>query len=103
MNNRLEALLGMHEKDPNDSFLMYGIALEYLSAGKFEESEKFFSQLLKSDPKYVPAYMQFARLKENQNDKESAKKLYRQGIKTANEAGDKHAAKEMEEFLDELE
>jgi len=103
MNNRLEALLGMYEKDPKDSFLMYGIALEYFSAGKFEESKFFFEQLLESDPKYVPAYMQYARLKEKQNDIDGAKKLYRQGIKIANEAGDKHAAKEMEEFLDELE
>lgn len=103
MNNRLESLLGMHEKDPQDSFLMYGIALEYISSGKFEEAEKFFSQLLNADPNYVPAYMQYARLKEKQNDFEGAKKLYRKGITIANEAGDKHAAKEMEEFLDELE
>ena len=103
MNNRLEALLGMYEKDPKDSFLMYGIALEYLSAGNFEESENFFIKLLETDSKYVPAYMQYARLKENQNDIEGAKKLYQQGITIAIEAGDKHAAKEMEAFLDELE
>ena len=33
----------------------------------------------------------------------AAKDFYKQGIQMAKENGDKHAAKEMEEFLDELE
>lgn len=103
MNNRLEALLNLQKKDPNDSFILYGIALEYMSAKNYEEAEKYFKDLLFLDPKYVPAYMQFARLKENQNEIEDARSLYKRGIKIAKETGDNHAAKEMEEFLDELE
>ena len=103
MNNRLDALLNLYTKDPNDPFLLYGIALEYMSAKNYSEAEKYFKTLLQQDPEYVPAYMQFARLKENQNEVDGAKNLYLQGIKVAKETGDYHAAKEMEEFLDELE
>lgn len=103
MNNRLEALLNLHKKDTNDSFLLYGIALEYVSVKNYGEAEKYFKTLLSQNPKYVPAYMQYARLKENQNDIEDARNLYKQGITVAKETGENHAAKEMEEFLDELE
>jgi tetratricopeptide (TPR) repeat protein len=103
VNNRLESLINLLKKDPDDSFLLYGIALEYLSVKKFDEAEKYFENLLAKDPKYVPAYMQYARLKEKQNQTNEAKILYRKGIEIARETGDAHAAKEMEEFLDELE
>ncbi|MGA8265397.1 MAG: hypothetical protein WB779_13220 [Ignavibacteriaceae bacterium] len=102
MNNRLESLLKLLEKEPNDSFLLYGIALEYMSANNFEEAEKYFKSLLKNDAKYVPAYMQYAQLKERQNEIAAAKGLYIEGTHIAKENGDKHATKEMEEFLDEL-
>ena len=47
--------------------------------------------------------MQYAQLKEKQNEIGRAKDLYKRGIQIAKETGDKHAAKEMEDFLDELE
>jgi len=103
LNNRLESLLNLYEKEPEDSFLMYGIALEYTSQKNYEEAEKYFKKLLTSNPAYVPAYMQYARLKENQNEIYEAKNIYKQGIKIAKGAGENHAAKEMEDFLDELE
>ena len=103
MNDRLESLLNLFKKEPGDSFLLYGIALEYMSANNFKEAEKYFKSLLANNSKYVPAYMQYAQLKEKQNEVEAAKSLYKKGIDIAKESGEKHAAKEMEEFLDELE
>ena len=44
-----------------------------MSANNFEEAEKYFKSLLKNDSKYVPAYMQYAQLKERQNEIESCK------------------------------
>jgi len=102
MPERLEALLKFYEKDPTDSFVIYGIALEYISRKEFDKGEEYLQILIKNDPKYVPAYMQYARLKENLNQIEDAKKLYRMGINAAKQIGDKEAVKEMEEFLDEL-
>lgn len=102
MNNRLDSLLKLLEKEPEDSFLLYGVALEYKSAGNFDEAENYFRKLLQSDPGYVATYMQYAGLKEKQNRIEEAKELYKLGIEKAQQAGDNHAAKEMEGFLDEL-
>lgn len=103
MTNRLEALLKFFEKDPKDSFTIYGIALEYVSLKEFFKAEEYFQKLLVFDPGYVAGYMQYAMLKEKLNDINSAKDLYSRGIKIAKETGDKKSAAEMEEFLNELE
>ncbi|HKJ81160.1 MAG TPA: hypothetical protein VJ954_04005 [Ignavibacteriaceae bacterium] len=102
MNNRLDSLLKLLEKEPEDSFLLYGVALEYISANNLEESEKYFIKLINADPDYLATYMQYAGLKEKQDKIDEAKELYKQGIEKAQKSGDNHAAKEMEDFLDEL-
>lgn len=103
MNNRLQSLLAMYEKDPKDSFLIYGIALEYIALEDYEKAEQYFISLLEQDPNYVPLYIQYAKLKENQSKIGEAKELYMKGIQVAKDTGDTHSAAEMEEFLDELE
>ena len=100
---RLEQLLKLYELDKNDPFLSYGIALEYISVKKLAEAEEYLKAALETDPDYVAAYMQYAQLKTNLNETEAAKKLYFQGIAAALKSGDKRSAKEMEDFLEELE
>lgn len=103
MKSRLESLLEMLEQQPFDSFLLYGIALEYMAMNDDEKAEEYFKELLEADPGYVPGYMQYASLKINQNEIEDAKFLLRKGIKLAREKNDRHAVNEMEDLLDELE
>ena len=103
MADRLKLLLKLYEKDPNDSFVSYGIALEYISLKEYETAEKYLSSLLTANPDYVPAYMQLAQIKEKLSSFDEAADLYKIGIKTARNQGDTHAANEMEEFLNELE
>lgn len=103
MINRLNSLLELHKKEPMDSFVTYGIALEYISTKDFLKAEEYLSLLLKNDPNYVPAYMQYAMLNEKTDNIEKAKEIYRKGILVARELKDLKAANEMEEFLNDLE
>lgn len=103
MADRLSSLLELYEKDPKDSFVAYGIALEYISSENSEKAEEYLTSILQSNPEYVPAYMQLAQIKEKLNSFDEAADFYRKGIKAAKEQGDRHAAKEMEGFLNELE
>jgi len=103
MSDRLQALFNFYEKDPKDSFVIYGIALEYISQKNYEKGEEYLKLLINQDPDYVAAYMQYARLKENLNEMEEAKNIYHKGIEAAKKVGDKHAITEMEDFLNELE
>lgn len=102
MKSRLDSLLELLEQQPYDSFLLYGIALEYMALNDDDKAEEYFKDLLESDPAYVPAYMQYASLKINQNEIEEAKFLLRKGIKIAREKNDRKALSEMEDLLDEL-
>lgn len=103
MSDRLEALLNFFEKDPHDTFTIYGIALEFLSNKKYDKAEEYLTLLLKEDPDYVPAYMQYGQLASTLGRIDEARTLFNNGIIAANKSGDKRSAKEMEEFLDELE
>ncbi len=80
--NRLEGLLELHVKNPKDSFVMYGIALEYISIKDFTKAEEYCLKLLETDPKYVPVYMQYAQLKEKINHIDDAKKIYLKELKS---------------------
>jgi len=102
MSDRLNSLLKLLEKDPDDSFLSYGIALEHISKGNYEEAEKYLTSLQKKDPDYVPAYMQLAHVYEKFNFIDKAKNIYKEGIEIARKNNDSHAADEMEDFLNEL-
>ncbi len=103
MSDRLKSLFELYKKDPNDSFVSYGIALEYISAANYDEAEKFLTDIVSNDPDYVPAYMQLARVKENLNKIEEAKDTYKKGIEVAKNNNELRTASEMEEFLSELE
>ena len=103
MSERLKSLIDLYQKDPNDSFVAYGIALEYSSTENYEEAEKYLTKLIINDPNYVPAYMQLAQVKENLNKIDDAKKTYKKGIDVAIKNNELRTASEMEEFLSELE
>jgi len=96
---RLDQLLELLRSEPNDTFLRYGVAMEYAKAGQFEDSLKEFAELLKRDPNYVPAYFMAGRTCEQNGDLEGAKKFYKDGIATANKIGDTHAAGEISQAL----
>jgi tetratricopeptide (TPR) repeat protein len=102
MANRLESLLELHKKDSKDSFIIYAIALEYNAAKDFSKAEEYFDLVLRQDPDYIPAYLQYGILKSNLKKKEEAVKIFENGIIIANKIGDKHASNEMEGFLNEL-
>ena len=52
---QLEAMLA---EDPTDSFLRYGLAMEYVSEGNDAEAVQRFRDMFSATPDYVPAYLQ---------------------------------------------
>ncbi len=102
MTNRLDALLTLLKKNPEDTFLLYGIALEYSAIEKYDKTKEYLLKAIKTDENYVPAFMQLAQLSEKLNKIDDAKKYYTLGIEAAKKTGDKRSEREMEEFLDEL-
>lgn len=53
-NSRREQIIEMLKDEPNDSFLLYGLAMEHQSAGEEEQALKVFGDLMDSNPDYPP-------------------------------------------------
>lgn len=92
---RITQLLNFLKAEPNDPFLLYALATEYVK----DEPTKalaFFEKLLNEHPDYVPTYYHAAALYDEMGLQEKAGKAYRLGMEKAREANDRHALRELQ-------
>ena len=99
---RLETLLNLVEQNPADSFMRYGLAMEYRNTGNLEAAVNEFRKLMAADPDYGPAYFHGGQTLERLGRQEEARDLYRQGLEVTTRKGDHHARDEMQAALDLL-
>ena len=102
-DERMRKLRTMLEKEPNDAFLLYGLALEYKKRQEFDEAMKWLGRVIAVDPGYCYAYYQRGLVQEMQGDVEAAKRSYREGIAAAERKGDAHAREELSAALQQVE
>jgi Tfp pilus assembly protein PilF len=93
----------MLERDPNDTFLTYAIALEHKKAGHHAEAIEWFHKVLAKDPSYCVAYHMAGQTHEDAGEIDAAKRAYRDGIAAAAKCGDAHAMGEMQAALNFIE
>jgi len=101
--SRLDILLKSLKENSHDAFTRYLVALEYAKLNRHDEAIGQFEKLLNEHPAYVPTYYQFAQLYENINRIDDAIRIYQLGLVAARNAGDFHAASEIQAALDMLE
>jgi tetratricopeptide (TPR) repeat protein len=100
---RLKKLLQWEAEKPDDAFLKYAIAEEYVSAGRDIEALKYFTLLLKKFPEYLPTYYQLGKLMERIGKVDEAKAVYERGKEIAQAAGDTKTLRELKEAQEQLE
>jgi predicted Zn-dependent protease len=89
-------------QNPTDAFTLYGIALEFLRERDLVAAEKYFKELLQTNPEYVPGYQIYAQTLAEHDRAEEAKDLLNKGIAAASRQGNQHARSEMEGLLEQL-
>ena len=99
---RRQQLQEMLAEEPNDPFLRYGLAMEFVSEGNDAEAVRCFHELLTVAPEYVPGYLQSGQALVRLGRPEEARTVFGRGIAKAREQGNHHAADEMEAFLANL-
>ena len=99
---RLEILLNLVQQNPADSFMRYGLAMEYRNAGNLEAAVAEFRKLMTADPDYSPAYFHGGQTLERLGRLEEARELYTKGVEVTTRKGDLHARDEMQGALDLL-
>lgn len=102
MKSRLEALLELVQKDENDSFSRYGLAMEYVSAGDHAQAVETFNELIRRDPDYHAAYYHLAKTYEALGKIREAFAAYDNGIRVARKINNQHAVNELIDARDEL-
>lgn len=100
---RLQKLLTMLEREPNDTFLLYGVAMEHKKLNELGKALEHLNQVIQRDPGYCYAYHQCGLVHEAQGDLEAARQAYRDGIVAATNKGDAHAKEEISAALEMIE
>jgi tetratricopeptide (TPR) repeat protein len=99
---RLDLLKGMVEQSPADSFLRYGLAMEYRNAGDAEAAVREFAAILAANADYAPAYFHGGQTLERLGRLDEARDWYRRGLEATARQGNQHAHSEMQAALEML-
>jgi hypothetical protein len=95
---QLAELKKMLEEEPNDAFLLYSIALQYLEVDP-ATSIKLLKELHQRQPEYLPAIERLAYMLEDAEDYANAKVYASLGIAAAQAQGAAKTEKELSVFL----
>lgn len=93
--NRLERLLEFLKNEPNDPFLKYALATEYLRLNNTEEALRFYLDLVDKHTDYIGTYYHLGKLHEQLGQQDDALRVYEQGIEIAKRIKDQHALTEL--------
>jgi tetratricopeptide (TPR) repeat protein len=100
--SRLEKLLEFIKSEPEDPFLKYALATEYLRINETAKALEYYEDLVNTHPNYVGTYYHLGKLYEALNRKEDAIITYETGMKITREQRDNHALSELQAVYNEL-
>jgi lipoprotein NlpI len=92
----------MLARQPEDPFLHYALAMEWVKEGNIDTGLEQFDRVLALDPGYLGAYFQKAGVLIGQGRISDAQTTLKAGIDASRQKGDTHAADEMCGLLDTL-
>ena len=94
--SRLEKLLDFLQNEPEDEFLQYALATEYLRLNETGKALQYYEGLVKNHPDYVGTYYHLGKLYEALNRKNDAISIYEKGMDIAKQKRDNHAFSELQ-------
>ena len=103
MNQRLNQLIALHEKEPLDPFLTYGIALEHAKLHDHTQALHWLDKTLALDANYCYGYYQKAKVLSAMGKDDEARAAAEAGISRAKTLNDAHAQSELSDLLATLE
>src|SRR6195952_5179489 len=94
--SRLDKLLEFIKNEPEDEFLKYALATEYLRLNDTQKALAYYEDLVNNHPGYVGTYYHLGKLYEALDRKTDAQTTYEKGMKIALEKRDNHAFSELQ-------
>ena len=96
---RKEMIFEMLEKEPNDVFLNYALAMEHLATSDFKDAESQFKKVLSINASYLPCFYQLGQVNEKLGNTTIAINYYKQGVELAQQQSNKKALGELNEAI----
>ena len=97
-----EALEKMLAKGMDNALLRFGLGKGYLDAAEFALATVHFQRCVAFDAQYSAAWKLLGQALNKQGLHEEAREAWTQGLRVAEEKGDKQAGKEISVFLKRL-
>ncbi len=97
--SRMAKIQQMLQADPNDVFLNFSLAMEYVKEGRPDEAVQQFARVSKLDPNHVSAYYQQANALVGLCRAAEARQVLERGVEAARRTGDGHMVDKMSEML----
>lgn len=94
--SRLDKLLGFIQNEPEDEFLKYALATEYLRLNDSEKALSYYEDLVNNHPNYTGTYYHLGKLYEALNRKDDAISTYEKGMEITKAKRDMHAFSELQ-------
>ena len=92
----MDKLLEFIKNEPDDEFLKYALATEYLRLNQADKALSYYEDLVNNHPDYTGTYYHLGKLYEALNRKEDAIATYETGMKITKEKRDNHAFSELQ-------
>lgn len=99
----IEQLESLLKADPDDTFVLYGLAQEHAKQGRHAEAIGYYDRVLGLDASELYAYYHKALAQRELDDEPAAIETLRAGIDHAKQASDPKALGELSALLDEIE
>jgi tetratricopeptide (TPR) repeat protein len=99
--SRLDQLLTFLKEEPDDPFILYAIATEYLKIDE-KTAWTYFEKLLRHHENYPGTYYHAGKLQEKTGNTEEAIRIFTKGIEICSKAGKRHAVLELKNALQML-
>ena len=99
---RREALQSMLADDPDDTFALYGLALEYKVQQELSEAQQLLKRTIELNPEHVYAYYQLGEVLMALGDDDDAERVLSNGADIAQKLGDTKALGELRALIDLL-
>jgi len=94
--SRLDMLLEFIKNEPEDEFLKYALATEYLRLNQADKALAYYEDLVNNHPNYTGTYYHLGKLYEALNRKPDAITTYEKGMAITREKRDNHAFSELQ-------
>ena len=99
---RIEQIKGFLSQTPDDPFLKYALAIEYIGLEQDDMAYEIFIDLTQNAPDYFATYYHLAKLYERRGDEATAIATYEKGMEITQRLGERHAHGELRSALEEL-